>query len=81
MVWGPPSSIWLAIVGAQERTVDNDKRGALLDEMGALDPAQLVARPLAGKWSMLEIASRSLPINYQADGVCETEGPAAERQS
>jgi hypothetical protein len=33
----------------------NDKRGALLDEMGALDPDKLVAKPLAGKWSMLEI--------------------------
>ena len=33
----------------------NEKRRALLDEMGALDPATLVARPLAGKWSMLEI--------------------------
>jgi hypothetical protein len=33
----------------------NEKRGALLDEMGALDPATLVAKPLAGKWSILEI--------------------------
>jgi hypothetical protein len=33
----------------------NEKRGALLDEMGAVDPAKLVAKPLAGKWSMLEI--------------------------
>ena len=33
----------------------NEKRGALLDEMGALDPAKLVAKPLAGKWSILEI--------------------------
>jgi hypothetical protein len=33
----------------------DEKRRALLDEMGALDPATLVARPLAGKWSMLEI--------------------------
>jgi DinB family protein len=33
----------------------NEKRGALLDEMDALDPATLVARPLAGKWSILEI--------------------------
>ena len=33
----------------------DDKRRALLEEMGALDPVTLVARPLAGKWSMLEI--------------------------
>jgi hypothetical protein len=33
----------------------NDKRGALLDEMGALDAAKLIAKPLAGKWSILEI--------------------------
>lgn len=33
----------------------NDKRGALLDEMGALDAAKLAAKPLAGKWSILEI--------------------------
>jgi len=33
----------------------NEKRGALLDEMGAVDPATLVAKPLAGKWSILEI--------------------------
>ena len=33
----------------------NQKRGALLDEMGALDPAKLVAKPLPGKWSMIEI--------------------------
>lgn len=33
----------------------NEKRSALLDELGALDPAMLVAKPLAGKWSMLEI--------------------------
>ena len=33
----------------------NEKRGALLDEMGALDPVKLVAKPLSGKWSMLEI--------------------------
>ena len=33
----------------------NDKRRALLDEMGGLDPATLVAKPLAGKWSILEI--------------------------
>ena len=33
----------------------NERRGALLDEMEALDPAKLVAKPLAGKWSMLEI--------------------------
>ena len=30
-------------------------RGALLDEMGELDPDLLVAKPLAGKWSILEI--------------------------
>ena len=33
----------------------DEKRGALLDEMGALDPAKLVAKPLPGKWSMIEI--------------------------
>lgn len=33
----------------------NDTRRALLDEMEALDPAVLVARPFAGKWSILEI--------------------------
>jgi hypothetical protein len=33
----------------------NEKRCALLDEMEALDSAKLVARPLAGKWSILEI--------------------------
>jgi hypothetical protein len=33
----------------------NEKRGALLNEIGAMDPAKLVARPLAGKWSILEI--------------------------
>ena len=27
----------------------------MLDEMEALDPAQLVAKPLPGKWSILEI--------------------------
>jgi hypothetical protein len=33
----------------------NEKRRALLEEMGALDSATLVAKPLAGKWSILEI--------------------------
>src|SRR5512132_2709488 len=33
----------------------NEKRGALLDEMESLDQAKLVAKPLAGKWSILEI--------------------------
>ena len=33
----------------------NEMRGALLDEMEALSPATLSARPLAGKWSILEI--------------------------
>jgi hypothetical protein len=33
----------------------NAKRNALLDEMAAVEPAKLVARPLPGKWSMLEI--------------------------
>jgi DinB superfamily len=33
----------------------NETRLALLEEMGALDPATLVAKPLAGKWSILEI--------------------------
>jgi hypothetical protein len=31
------------------------KAGALLDVMAAPDPAKLVAKPLAGKWSILEI--------------------------
>lgn len=30
-------------------------RNALLDELGALEPAVLTAKPLAGKWSILEI--------------------------
>ena len=33
----------------------NDTRGALLDDMEYLDPGALVAKPLAGKWSMLQI--------------------------
>jgi hypothetical protein len=33
----------------------NESRAALLDEVGALDPATLAARPLADKWSILEI--------------------------
>jgi hypothetical protein len=33
----------------------NDRRGVLLDEMASLDPASLVAKPLPGKWSILEI--------------------------
>ena len=33
----------------------NDMRGALLDEMERMDAAALVATPLAGKWSILEI--------------------------
>lgn len=33
----------------------NDARDTLLDEMANLDPGVLVARPLAGKWSILEI--------------------------
>lgn len=33
----------------------NDTRAALLDEMETLDPGALVAKPLVGKWSMLEI--------------------------
>src|SRR6266540_4254435 len=33
----------------------NEKRRALLDEMEALDPQKLVAKPLAGKWSIIEI--------------------------
>ena len=35
--------------------VFNERRGALLDEMEELDPGALVAKPLGGKWSMLEI--------------------------
>ena len=33
----------------------DDTRRGLLDEMEALDPALLVAKPVAGKWSMIEI--------------------------
>ncbi len=33
----------------------DQKRRALLDEMEALDSAELVAKPLADKWSILEI--------------------------
>jgi len=33
----------------------NEQRLALLAEMETLDPADLVARPLPGKWSILEI--------------------------
>jgi hypothetical protein len=33
----------------------DDTRRGLLDEMEALDPALLVAKPIAGKWSMVEI--------------------------
>ena len=35
--------------------VFNATRHALLDEMGALEPVVLTAKPLAGKWSILEI--------------------------
>jgi hypothetical protein len=31
------------------------RRNALLDEMEAVEPAKLLAKPLPGKWSMLEI--------------------------
>ena len=33
----------------------NAKRNAFLDEMETVEPAKLLARPLPGKWSMLEI--------------------------
>jgi hypothetical protein len=33
----------------------DDTRRGLLDEMDALDPALPVAKPIAGKWSMIEI--------------------------
>jgi hypothetical protein len=33
----------------------DDTRRGLLDEMEALSPALLVAKPIAGKWSMIEI--------------------------
>jgi hypothetical protein len=33
----------------------DDTRRGLVDEMEALDPAQLVAKPITGKWSMIEI--------------------------
>jgi hypothetical protein len=33
----------------------NEERGALVDEIEALDPATLVARPRVGKWSILEV--------------------------
>ena len=38
----------------QLQAFDDTRRG-LLDEMEALDPALLVAKPIAGKWSMIEI--------------------------
>jgi uncharacterized damage-inducible protein DinB len=33
----------------------HELRGALMDEVAALDPAVLTARPIAGKWSILDI--------------------------
>ena len=36
------------------KTFDRARWG-LLDELGALEPAKLVARPMPGKWSILEI--------------------------
>ena len=33
----------------------DDTRRRVLDELEALDPALLVAKPIAGKWSMIEI--------------------------
>ena len=33
----------------------DDRRNALLDEMDALEPDKLLARPIPGKWSILEI--------------------------
>lgn len=33
----------------------DDRRNALLDEMEALEPGTLLARPIPGKWSILEI--------------------------
>ena len=33
----------------------DDTRRGLVDEMEALDPALLVAKPIPGKWSMIEI--------------------------
>lgn len=33
----------------------DERRRALLDEMEVLDPGKLLARPLPGKWSILEI--------------------------
>jgi DinB family protein len=33
----------------------DDRRNALLDEMEALEPGKLLARPREGKWSILEI--------------------------
>jgi DinB superfamily len=33
----------------------DERRNALLDEMEALEPGKLLARPRAGKWSILEI--------------------------
>jgi DinB superfamily len=33
----------------------DDRRNALLDEMEALEPGKLLARPIPGKWSILEI--------------------------
>src|SRR3954469_22946429 len=33
----------------------DDRRNDLLDEMEALEPGKLLARPIPGKWSILEI--------------------------
>ena len=33
----------------------DDRRNALLDEMEALEPRKLLAKPLPEKWSILEI--------------------------
>ena len=38
----------------------DDTRRGLLDEMEALEPALLVAKPIAGKWSILEIVEHPI---------------------
>ena len=48
----------------------NEKRGALLDEVGALDAAKLVAKPLAGKWSILEIIEHLVLAEGRSPRAC-----------
>jgi hypothetical protein len=57
----------------------NEKRGALLDEMEALDPAKLLAKPLAGKWSILEIIEH-LVLKERSSRACQTRRVLGERE-